>query len=585
MKKQSNYSTLVLTELEARLAQSDGERPRSEFFDILAAETALRAFVLTPDEIEAGLTDGGGDGGVDAAFTFVNQELISEDHEILADGFEPSPAYRLAAVSLWIIQAKEESTFKRNTLVTIQDGLGDLLDLQKSRSDLTEAGYNQTVLDRVFEYRTVLEKLRLQHPQSSVNVFYVSLGDTGTLAANVEPKRTDLRDALVDAGASEATVSFMGAAEVWRQLELTPTYTSELRVADSVAHETPGNDRSYICLVTLKDYLRFISSHDGSYREHLFEGNVRHYEGERAGVNREITDGLTDPDSPEFWWLNNGVTVICSNASSQGKTFTLDDVQIVNGLQTSRTIHRVLREAPEEHPALSRQVLVRIIESSDAITVNKVIRATNRQTPVRAESLRATDEVQLMIDRHLYQHELYYDRRRNFYKNTGKPRAKVVSVKSLTQSLLAIVHGRPDDARARPGDYLKDDEQYAFLFNPNASLAIYPWVIRFQREVDRWLSTANNMTTVEKNDSRFLVSADLIRGTLGYSPSASEHVLSLGEPESIVTSEKVAESLTALRNAFEADTKKGGLPRDRLSKNKAFSTNFLERARSSAQLK
>ncbi|QTR06142.1 AIPR family protein, partial [Saccharothrix algeriensis] len=48
--------------------------------------------------------------------------------------------------------------------------------------------------------------------------------------------------------------------------------------------------------------------------------------------------------SPEFWWMNNGATIICSSATINGKEFVLDDVQVVNGLQTSYTIFEVLRK-------------------------------------------------------------------------------------------------------------------------------------------------------------------------------------------------------------------------------------------------
>jgi hypothetical protein len=65
-------------------------------------------------------------------------------------------------------------------------------------------------------------------------------------------------------------------------------------------------------------------------------------------INKEISESLADPAAPEFWWLNNGVTVICSRASPTGKTFLLDDVQIVNGLPTSVTIHQYLADAAED---------------------------------------------------------------------------------------------------------------------------------------------------------------------------------------------------------------------------------------------
>ncbi|WP_374975030.1 AIPR family protein [Microbacterium trichothecenolyticum] len=552
-------------------------------FDALASEVVLKYQDLSAEEVEAGLTDGGGDGGIDAAYVFLNQELVTEDHEVLQSGFTPGAAYRGASLSLWIVQAKEEKSFKSGTLVTVADGIGDLLDLQKSRADLENDGYSSIVLDRVFEFRNALVALRRHHPETSVHFAYVTLGDASSIAKAVQSKTKSLAKLVEnELEIGTFTSQMIGAEEIWDALKQTPNYGSELRVVESFAHETQDGERSYVCLVTLKDYLAFVREEGtGAYRDYLFDGNVRHHEGSSASVNREISQGLADSEAPEFWWLNNGVTVICSKASSQGKTFALDDVQIVNGLQTSRTIFDSLRDAKADDPALARNVLVRIIESDDPATINRVIRATNRQTPVREESLRATDEVQLLIDRHMLTDGLFYDRRRNYYKNIGKPRAKIVGVRALTQAMLAVTLGRPDDARARPGDYLGDDKQYSIVFNPHVKVEIYPWAFRAQKLVDALLVASAGMTTSEKNDSRFLVAADIVRRKLGYSPSAAEQVLALGAVEEVITPEQVAASLGDLRKAFAKEMKKTGSARDRLAKSKPFASKFLGRRKSS----
>jgi len=575
----SNFLTVVKAEMQARIAEATPPVARSRVFDTLASEVVLQHLDLSADEIEAGLTDGGGDGGIDAAYVFLNQELVTEEHEVLQDGFAPGSSYRGASLSLWIVQAKEEKSFKSGTLVTVADGVRDLLDLEKSRANLEKDGYSSIVLDRIFEFRDVLVALRRLHPETSVHFAYVTQGETSDIAKAVVTKTSAL-DKLIqrDLEIGSFTSQMVGAEEIWDALKQTPNYGSELRVVESFAHETPGGDRSYVCLVTLKDYLAFIREEgSGAYRDYLFDGNVRHHEGSSASVNREISQGLADSEAPEFWWLNNGVTVICSTASSQGKTFALDDVQIVNGLQTSRTIFDSLRDAKSDDPALARNVLVRIIESDDPATINRVIRATNRQTPVREESLRATDEVQLLIDRHMLTEGLFYDRRRNYYKNIGKPRAKIVGVRALTQAMLAITLGRPDDARARPGDYLSEDKQYATVFSAYVKLEIYPWAFRAQKLVDGLLAVSDGMTTSEKNDSRFLVAADVVRRKLGYAPSSADQVLALGAVEDVITAEQVELSLTDLRKAFAREMKKTGSARDRLAKSKPFATKFLGR--------
>jgi hypothetical protein len=576
-KQASNYVTIVRDELDARVAERNPPLARSVEFDILASEVAVQPLDLTHEEVEAGLTDGGGDGGIDSAYVFVNQELVDDEHEILQEGFTADQSYRRASVSLWLVQAKEEMSFKSGTIVTLSDSLRSLLDLDKTRADL-ESEYSTVVLDKVFQYRQVIEQLRLQHPQKSLSFYYVTLGNKADVANAVLKKIAALEDlATGELGFETATSSLIDAADIWRTLGEVASYSSELRVTDFMSHESGEGDRSYVCIVSIGDYLAFLREDDGTYREYLFDGNVRHHEGSTATVNREIREGLGATDSPEFWWLNNGVTVICSSASTQGKKFALDDVQIVNGLQTSRTIYDTLKDVDDENDALSRHILVRILESQDSSSINKVIRATNRQTPVKEESLRATDEVQLMVEQQMLKAGLFYDRRRNFYRNSGKPRAKIVSVKSMTQALLAIVHSRPDDARARPGDYLKDDDQYQNVFNVHAAVAIYPWVTTAQRIVDAYLAKREDVSVSEKNDSHFLIAADVIRRAATYRPSAAEHILSLGDPQDLFTEAELETSLADLRQAFANEQKKTGAARDRLAKSKAFSDGFLNR--------
>jgi hypothetical protein len=45
----------------------------------------------------------------------------------------------------------------------------------------------------------------------------------------------------------------------------------------------------------------------------------------------------------DFWWLNNGITIIATDFSQHGKTLYLDDLQIVNGLQTSFVIDKYFK--------------------------------------------------------------------------------------------------------------------------------------------------------------------------------------------------------------------------------------------------
>ena len=140
-------------------------------------------------------------------------------------------------------------------------------------------------------------------------------------------------------------MEFVGAAELWKRANTVPSYTTEL-----VFQENATSGTSHVALVKLRDYMDFITGDQRDLRRHIFDLNVRDFAGD-VEVNREIKGSLDNPDAPEFWWLNNGITIVCSKASIVAKKYAMDDVQIVNGLQTSYTVHRVLRGAPDNHPA------------------------------------------------------------------------------------------------------------------------------------------------------------------------------------------------------------------------------------------
>ena len=159
----------------------------------------------------------------------------------------------------------------------------------------------------------------------------------------------------------------------------------------------------------------------------------------------------------------------------------MDDVQIVNGLQTSHTIHTTLSKQPADHPARDRAILVRILVTDDATTRDQVIRATNRQTNVPVAQLRATDDVQRSIEAYFIGHGWYYDRRKNYYRNLGKNPERIIGIPLLAQAVMAMGLSRPDNSRARPSSLLKRDDDYRKIFSPQLPLQVYLWLAKVKK--------------------------------------------------------------------------------------------------------
>jgi hypothetical protein len=78
--------------------------PAASFFTVFVSEQILKNQDLGYDELLDGIVDGGGDGGIDAVFTFVNSNLVQADFDSAMYRKEP-------LIELVIVQAKQTSGF------------------------------------------------------------------------------------------------------------------------------------------------------------------------------------------------------------------------------------------------------------------------------------------------------------------------------------------------------------------------------------------------------------------------------------------------------------------------------------------
>lgn len=501
--------------LDALLEERDRLRggaplPGDEAFELFSFEQCMKDQDLSEEEIAAGQVGGGNDGGIDGLYCFLNGNLIEEDAEVLDETFDPSSVKREPELHLLVVQAKRSASFAETPFDKLTAALRDVLDLSKTEDDLAVL-FSASLVERFEIFRKAWQKLATRHPQVRVIVFYASRGDSRNINDKVHVKAGRLQDQIrKDIPKADAQVVFLGARDLVDRAGQEKSYTLQLAFKENA---TATN--SHIVLVSLDDYYAFITDESSGLRKHIFDWNVRDYEG-AVEVNQEISGALGDAEAPEFWWLNNGVTVICSRASATGKTFSLDDVQIVNGLQTSVTIFEYLSRADTADPARSRSLLVRIIVTGDSVTRDRVIRATNRQTTVPAASLRATDEIQRDLERFFLGEDWFYERRKNYYRNQGKPPSKIVSIPYLAQAIMAIGLSDPSNSRARPSSLLKRDPDYERIFDPRVEYPIYLWVAQVQKAVDEFLrSEAASASATDRTNLRFHISMLLVARRLG----------------------------------------------------------------------
>jgi len=134
------------------------------------------------------------------------------------------------------------------------------------------------------------------------------------------------------------------------------------------------------------------------------------------------------------------------------------------------------------------------------------------QNEMPPEALRATDPIHRKIEQLFHSYNLFYDRRKGYYREKGEPVDQIVSVIDVLSAMLSIVLLRPDAARARPKNYIKDNDLYASVFGKSAdgtqdkfNLALYLKSIQIVRQVTTFLDD-KNLELVQSQELTFFIS-------------------------------------------------------------------------------
>lgn len=484
--------------LDALLSQTKNslypELSDSEFFHLYVSEQILKDLELSYDEVEEGIVDNGGDGGIDAIYTFVNNELIQRDSDLM-DG------KRNSVIDVYLIQSKATSGFKESAIEKCNSSAIDLFDLSKSIDEL-RAVYNNELLKNVEIFRKQYINMAAKLPSLRFHYFYATKGVE--VHQNTARKVEMLKYSILNHfDRAEVNFEFVTAQKL---IDL--SRREQIRSKEVVVQDNPisTQDGGYIAIIPIKNYHDFITNDDGHLIKYFFDANIRDYQ-VNVEVNKEIRRTLAERDTKEdFWWLNNGVTITAADATFASKRLYIEDPQIVNGLQTSFEIHKYFTENKVDNEP--RNILLRVIKVQDEKSRLKVIKATNSQTNIPPASLRATDPIHRDIEDYLFHKGYYYDRRKNYHKNQGRPTKKIIGIPYLAQIVMSVFNQKPDYARARPSTLIKNNSDYTQIFSSDIPIELYYKVIEIQKIVESSLKDFQpySFTRAEIGDLRFHVS-------------------------------------------------------------------------------
>lgn len=498
-----NAQILLENLIEQEFQNNDNYSSISDYFEFFSASQILKNQGLSDDEVDNGIVGKGLDGGCDSIYLFLNNLLITPDI------VEHISAPKDSILEMIIIQSKKTTSFGEDAVMKWKTISGNLLDLSKTTTDFT-ARYNVDVLEAFTTFRDTYTRLITSRVKLKFRFYYATLASD--LHPNVIQQAEELKNTIKGLFPNAVVeVTFVGSDALFDMYNAVIENRVNLRFADI---PISPNQKNYIALVDLKSYFNFIVNDEGDVRKSFFDSNVRDYQG-KNNVNSSISETLHRADNNDFWWLNNGVTVLASEAILvNNRELQIVNPEIVNGLQTSMEIYNYFSENREALELEKRSILLRIIVPDNEESRDQIIFATNNQTNIPKATLRVTDPIHLQIEMYFKSRGLFYDRRKNYYKNQGRKPAEIVGVSFLAQCLITVFLKKPDYARARPSTLLNDEKTYNELYEKNNDLEVFYRVALLGKKIQKNVRSVSDYSPAEKSDILYYVLYAVIAGVL-----------------------------------------------------------------------
>lgn len=499
-----NAQILLENLIEQEFRNNDNYSNISEYFEFFSASQILKNQGLSDDEVDNGIVGKGLDGGCDSIYLFLNNLLITPDV------VEHISAPKDSILEMIIIQSKKTTSFGEDAVMKWKTISGNLLDLSKTTTDFT-ARYNADILEAFTTFRDTYTRLITSRVKLKFRFYYATLASE--LHSNVIQQAEELKDTIKGLFPNAVVeVTFVDSDTLFEMYNAVIENRVNLKFADI---PISPNQKNYVALVDLKSYFNFIVNDEGDVRKSFFDSNVRDYQG-KNNVNSSISETLHRADDNDFWWLNNGVTVLASEATLvNNRELQIVNPEIVNGLQTSMEIYNYFSENREALESEKRSILLRIIVPDNEESRDQIIFATNNQTNIPKATLRVTDPIHLQIEMYFKSRGLFYDRRKNYYKNQGHKPAEIVGVSFLAQCLITIFLKKPDYARARPSTLLNDEKTYNELYEKNNNLEVFYRVALLGKKIQKNVRSGSDYSSAEKSDILYYVLYAVIADVLG----------------------------------------------------------------------
>ena len=193
------------------------------------------------------------------------------------------------------------------------------------------------------------------------------------------------------------------------------------------------------------------------HNTNLLSRNLRYYIKKRD-IDKSISDTIKEcPD--QFWFRNNGLTIVCDDFSVDGKIVHLSDFSIVNGGQTTSLIHKSSYITKENDLYLPCKIIKAIGDTQDEKNhfILDIAKATNSQKPIKSIDLKANAPEQVRFSNSMRQADIYYQTKRGESIPKGyKDDFKNADLSQIGKLCLAGIFQLPASSRNKPSSIYLD---------------------------------------------------------------------------------------------------------------------------------
>lgn len=498
----------------------------SKAFEAFATSTVLRRHHQTDiGDIADGILVGGRqDAGLDAIAIIVNGRPANTIDD-LAFYLEKD---RHMDVEFAFIQAKKSSAFDTGGIAKFAFGVEEFFKAVLAPCHATS--FSEEIQARVALAKHIYEKMyRDVKANPTCSLYYVT---TGKWKEPEEPARqlSAAVDRLKETNLFTNVIALPIDAEYLKnvnvELERAVEKTVEIsRIA--VFPQIGGVEEAYIGLLSGDQFIELVSTEDGDLNKELFYDNVRDFQGYNP-VNAEIEDTLkSDKLLTRFPLLNNGMTIVARAIKRTADMFHISDFQVVNGCQTAHVLFN-----NKERVGENIFIPVKIVVTNEWQTINDVIKATNRQTPVLPEALesltpfhRGLEQFYFESERHLPESErIYYERRSKQYAEKGFSSTHVVTLTTQIKSFVGMYFNEPHRHPGYYGELLKAYKESGLFALDHRPHAYYSSGVAMH-VLEKWLSSSHGTEDIRfyKYHLLYIVRV-LVGGGLDFPRLNSKHI-------------------------------------------------------------